>query len=186
MKGMLAMQYNINLPADYDMNIIKDRVHKNGFKTDGFNNLELKAYLIAEKEKYDNIQNEYAPFYVWNGVEGMNQFLLGGPFNNILDSFGWTSVNTWQIIHAKVEKSGGTQYATITKTKIQACLNFLEWNEEQQQIYEEQLNHSDTMTSIVAYNPSTWEVCNFLISSNLDYIKGVAGKNQIYDIYHIS
>jgi adenosine deaminase len=46
---MIAMQYNIKLPSDYDMNIIKDRVKNNGFKTDCFRDLLMKAYLIAEK-----------------------------------------------------------------------------------------------------------------------------------------
>jgi hypothetical protein len=62
----------------------------------------LKAYLIVEKGQYGNIQNEYAPFYVWNKTDGMNSFLLGGPFNNILDSFGWTQVNTWNILHQHI------------------------------------------------------------------------------------
>jgi hypothetical protein len=43
------MQYNIKLPSDYDMNIIKDKVKNNGFKTDCFRDLLMKAYLIAEK-----------------------------------------------------------------------------------------------------------------------------------------
>ena len=43
------MQYKILLPDDYDMNIIRQRVSVNGYKTDGFQDLLFKAYLIAEK-----------------------------------------------------------------------------------------------------------------------------------------
>lgn len=46
---MLATQYKIILPSDYDMNIIKERVRKNGPKTDGFPGLKFKLYLITEK-----------------------------------------------------------------------------------------------------------------------------------------
>ena len=42
---MNAMQYKITLPNDYDMTIIRERVENNGFKTDGFQDLLLKAYL---------------------------------------------------------------------------------------------------------------------------------------------
>jgi hypothetical protein len=59
---MMAMNYQIKLLADYDMDIIKNRVKNNGYKTDGFQDLFLKAYLIAEKGQYGNIKNEYAPF----------------------------------------------------------------------------------------------------------------------------
>ena len=45
---MLAMQYNITLPNDYDMGIIRKRVENSGNKTDGFEELKMKAYLVAE------------------------------------------------------------------------------------------------------------------------------------------
>ncbi|HCX9494655.1 TPA: DUF4865 family protein [Staphylococcus aureus] len=33
---MHAMQYHVKLPSDYNMEIIRDRVRLNGYKTDGF------------------------------------------------------------------------------------------------------------------------------------------------------
>ncbi len=33
---MIAMQYKVKLPDDFDMNIIRKRVIDNGRKTDGF------------------------------------------------------------------------------------------------------------------------------------------------------
>ena len=42
---MLAMQYKIQLPDDFDMNLIRQRVRENGTKTDGFQDLIFKAYL---------------------------------------------------------------------------------------------------------------------------------------------
>ena len=46
---MIAMQYKILLPNNFDMNIIRQRVEKNGTKTDGFQDLLFKVYLIAKK-----------------------------------------------------------------------------------------------------------------------------------------
>jgi len=43
---MVGMQYRINLPNDYDMQIIRKRVLDNGSKTDGFNGLLFKCYLM--------------------------------------------------------------------------------------------------------------------------------------------
>lgn len=48
---MIAMQYKILLPDDYDMNSIRQRVVNNGSKTDGFQDLLFKAYLITERNK---------------------------------------------------------------------------------------------------------------------------------------
>ena len=61
---MYAMQYEIALPADYDMDIIRERVRTTGHLMDGFPGLEFKAFLIREKAKGAS-ENSYAPFYVW-------------------------------------------------------------------------------------------------------------------------
>ncbi len=90
---MIAMQYKINLPGDYNMDIIKDRVRNNGCKTDGFDDLLFKCYLIQEKG-ITGFQNTYAPLYLWKDSTGMNKFLFDGYYNNILGSFGWQNVET--------------------------------------------------------------------------------------------
>lgn len=86
---MYAMQYEIPLPADYDMAIIRQRVASKGHLTDRYPDLGLKAYLIREKGIDGAPNNEYAPFYLWNGAAGMNRFLWTGTgFVNIVSSFG--------------------------------------------------------------------------------------------------
>lgn len=89
---MFAMQYTINLPTDYDMNILRKRVQSNGYKTDGFQDLFLKAYLISEQSEQDGSRNSYCPLYLWQEQEGMNQFLFDGFYDNILASFGWQQI----------------------------------------------------------------------------------------------
>lgn len=79
------MQYKISLPDDYDMRIIQKRVQDNGNKTDGFQDLLFKAYLISEKGTFGNKKNEYAPLYLWKSNQGMNKFIFDGFYNrNIL------------------------------------------------------------------------------------------------------
>lgn len=90
---MIATQYKITLPSDYDMNIIKDRVRNNGHKTDGFDDLKFKLYLVTEKGINHNLQNSYCPLYLWKGSNGLNKFLFNGFYDNIISSFGWQRVN---------------------------------------------------------------------------------------------
>ena len=94
---MYAMQYPINLPADYDMQVIRDRVARNGAALDGFPGLRFKAYLIRERAQ-GAPTNEYAPFYVWDDVDGMRRFLWGGAgFAGIVGSFGRPAVQDWTV-----------------------------------------------------------------------------------------
>ncbi|WFS00016.1 DUF4865 family protein [Rhizobium tumorigenes] len=94
---MIAMQYNFVLPADYDMDIVDRRIRDKGPLLDNFPDLVFKAYLTARKGDAitGSRDNLYAPFYVWNGGEGMNDFLCGSGFAGVSAAFGRPQVNTW-------------------------------------------------------------------------------------------
>ncbi|WP_406629113.1 DUF4865 family protein [Amycolatopsis sp. WGS_07] len=82
---MYAMQYEIDLPAGYD---IRHRVATRGHRTDAFPGLGLKAYLVRA--------NQYAPFYLWTDTAGMSRFLWGGGgFDGIVQDFGRPPVQHW-------------------------------------------------------------------------------------------
>ncbi|MFK4191920.1 DUF4865 family protein [Streptomyces sp. NPDC033754] len=91
---MHAMQYEITLPADYDMGIIRERVATRGHLLDAFPGLGLKAYLVREREDGSPV-NQYAPFYLWTTPEGMNSFLWGPGFQGIVNDFGRPVVQHW-------------------------------------------------------------------------------------------
>ena len=74
---MHAMQYELTLPADYDMAVIRGRVARVGHLLDDWEGLGLKTYLMRERGVNGSPVNQYAPFYLWNTVEGMNGFLWG-------------------------------------------------------------------------------------------------------------
>lgn len=84
---MHAMQYEIRLPTDYDMGVIRHRVETRGSALDDWPGLGLKAYLIGA--------HSYAPFYLWNDTHGMNRFLWGGGFANIVRDFGRPPIRQW-------------------------------------------------------------------------------------------
>ncbi|KUM73471.1 DUF4865 family protein [Streptomyces curacoi] len=92
---MHAMQYALTLPADYDMEIIRRRVATKGHLLDEWEGLGFKTYLVRERGVHGSPVNQYAPFYLWNTVAGMNSFLWGGPFQGVVDDFGRPSVRQW-------------------------------------------------------------------------------------------
>ncbi|HEX4212234.1 MAG TPA: DUF4865 family protein [Candidatus Dormibacteraeota bacterium] len=93
---MYAMQYEITLPADYDMGIIRQRVATRGPLLDHFPGPGLKAYGIRERGRNGSPVNQYAPFYVWVSTDGMNRFLWEGRgFQGIVADFGRPQVRHW-------------------------------------------------------------------------------------------
>lgn len=94
---MIAMQYSITLPADYDMAIIDRRIAEKGRLLDNFPGLAFKAYLTARRDggAVPSQDNLYAPFYVWRSTEGLNDFLCGPGFAALTHSFGRPGVQSW-------------------------------------------------------------------------------------------
>ncbi|MER6347240.1 DUF4865 family protein [Streptomyces sp. NPDC001595] len=92
---MHAMQYEVTLPADYDMDVVRARVARLGHLLDGWEGLGFKAYLMRERGVDGSPVNQYAPFYLWNTVEGMNAFLWGGGFQGLSDDFGRPAIRQW-------------------------------------------------------------------------------------------
>lgn len=90
------MQYEIGMPAGYDMHLIRRRVADKGPLLDHMPGLGLKAYLIREQGKEGSTVNQYAPFYLWASTGGMSRFLWGGGgFAGIVASFGRPPVRHW-------------------------------------------------------------------------------------------
>ncbi|WP_030672823.1 DUF4865 family protein [Streptomyces sp. NRRL B-1347] len=95
---MHALQYEITLPADYDMAVIRERVAAKGHLLNAFPGLGFKAYLMRERGVDGSPVNQYAPFYLWNTAEGMNSFLWGPGFQGLSDDFGRPVVQHWMAL----------------------------------------------------------------------------------------
>jgi hypothetical protein len=105
---MHAMQYTFTLPADYPMDAIRQRVARTGHLLDDWPGLGLKAYLIRERDKDGSPVNQYAPFYLWHTVEGMNSFLWEGAFQRSTDDFGRPAVRQWTGLAYEEGSAAGT------------------------------------------------------------------------------
>jgi hypothetical protein len=92
---MFIKQYRITLPADYDMNIVRERVATRGASFDSFAGLGLKCFVIREKGKFGADSNQYAPIYLWPQVDAMWGFLAGPAFAGIKQAFGVPPIETW-------------------------------------------------------------------------------------------
>ncbi|MFI2760737.1 DUF4865 family protein [Streptomyces echinatus] len=113
---MHAMQYEMTLPADYDMGVIRARVARVSPLLEDWEGLGLKTYLVRERGVHGSPVNQYAPFYLWNTVEGMNRFLWGGAFQGLVDDFGRPAVRQWTgLAHAE---GTGTRPAFAVRRRL--------------------------------------------------------------------
>ncbi|MFS8095847.1 DUF4865 family protein [Lentzea alba] len=165
---MIAMQYEITLPTDYDMEIIRERVRTRGHALDDFKGLGFKAYLVRD--------TQYAPFYVWNTTAGMAEFLYrGGGFQNILASFGRPTVLHWPGVAFLRGDATKANYATRQITRLAPEANPIEV------VQEAELEKKPGLHSAaLGVDPRTWEVVRF------ELWEEHPGEEGVYEVLHFS
>lgn len=169
------MQYKINLPSDYDMNIIKKRIKDNGHKTDGFPDLIFKAYLITEKAN-GSLANSYCPLYIWHKSTGMNHFIFDGYFDNILGSFGWQTINIGIPLQVELtDEFSQSQFVLEEYHDIVAQSNL-------KNFVFQTTEYQDQLARVVIYNPDKWRYVNFTFFKN----KPLVTDRTIYSLLHLS
>lgn len=156
---MYAMQYTVQLPADYDMQIIRDRVAAGGHRLDGFPGLRFKAYAIRERAAGAS-GNEYAPFYVWDDIDGMRAFCWGEPgYSSIVRDFGRHPITDWTVV--RVEDGPADHAATRSLTLTTRALPAgVAPSEGVETLTRDFLGtcHADTVSRVAAVDVTTWTV----------------------------
>lgn len=174
---MIAMQYRFALPADYDMAIIDRRIADKGHLTDGFAGLLFKAYLSARKTGPSQ-DNAYAPFYVWNTVDGMHAFLNGPGFAGVSQAFGRPSVTTWLVWQAWLGPGfEHARFASVERRTIPPGTDLEALRRE------ETADTGRALAAVVGYEPGDWTLVRFRL---WDYEPMADPATQVYAVGHVS
>lgn len=163
---MYAMQYEITLPADYDMDVIRARVAAKGHLLDDFDGLALKAYLIRERGVDGSQANQYAPFYLWDDTDGMNRFLWGGAgFGGIIDSFGRPPVHHWTGVAAQSGPARESTPVAATRhtTTIPREVDLVAVVDEALSRVNDLASTHGVFVSALALDPRHWEIVYFTV-----------------------
>ncbi|MBO0475279.1 hypothetical protein IGL98_003255 [Enterococcus sp. DIV0840] len=177
---MNAMQYKIILPDDYDMSLIRKRVEENGAKTDHLQGLLFKAYLISEKVQ-GAISNSYSPLYVWENTDGMNQFIFGGFYDNIIHDFGWQTVQIGVPLTVDLKDNFSNATYLLEQTiAIPEPQSLTDLPNELLKIQETLPKHN--VGKLIVYNPDKWKAVIFGFYTE----KPLQGEAVLYEILHVS
>lgn len=172
------MQYEINLPADYDMSIIRERVVARGRALDEFSGLGIKAYLIREGAPV----NQYAPFYLWNSLAGVNRFLWGGGgFQGIVGSFGRPVVRHW----VGVAFEAGPARASVPCAATRRTERLPDDEEPalavSRALAELRCDVPGMHSTALAVDPRSWELVRFTL-----WADAASGAGTHYEVLHLS
>jgi hypothetical protein len=166
---MIAMQYSIALPADYDMDIIDRRIRDKGPALDHFPHLRFKAYLTARKQDggLASAENLYAPFYLWDEPDGLNDFLCGPGFAVLSGDFGWPVVRTWSVWHAGLGADlRATKFATRRETPIKPHADLAVLRRQAEAEAREAADRG-ALAAVAAFDPTAWAMVQFRLWQTL-------------------
>jgi Domain of unknown function (DUF4865) len=179
-----AMQYEITLPADYDMAVIRHRVATRGSRTDTFPGLGVEAYAIRERGVWGSPVNQYAPFYLWADSAGMNEFLFGAPFAGLSADFGRPTVRHWTGVAFRRGPAWTDRPIAATRTTrtVPADLALPALIDEAVAELDRDADAPGLHSGALVVDPATWEMVGFRLWAG----PPPAGPGERYQILHIS
>ncbi|MEW9622788.1 DUF4865 family protein [Rhodanobacter geophilus] len=184
---MIAMQYAITLPADYDIAVIRRRIADKGHLLDDFPGLAFKAWLHAARDddalpSHDNL---YAPFYLWRDSAGMNAFLGGSGFATLARDFGRPAVRTWVPWQAELAIDlRGAACASREIVAIPAHADLATLRDVEAMVARQD-RAAGALAAIAAYDPTGWTLLRFRLWPGLR--TGPSGAHcQLYRVGHVS
>lgn len=186
---MIAMQYSFTLPADYDMNVIRERVHLKGPSFDNVESLLFKAFLFTEKtdNRNKNEENRYSSFYLWQNTKGMTDFFMSDGFKNVPGSFGQPAVNHWPCILSELRsrRIREARYATKESLKINSYFDFKKMQHNEKNLGDH-LIQNGILAVVSAFEPRSWSLIRFCLWENLP-AKSLSNSNaHTYQVLHVS
>ncbi|GAB2729076.1 DUF4865 family protein [Streptomyces bullii] len=179
---MHAMQYELTLPADYDMSLVRDRVARVGHVLDAWDGLGVKAYLMRERGGHGSPVNQYAPFYLWNSMEGMNAFLWGGGFQGLSDDFGRPRVRQWTGL--AYEEGGGSAalFAVRRRQPVPDAARLAKVAEEAVGEVGRLAEHDGAVLAAAAVDTSRWELVHFSLWAH----DAPDADGDVFQVLHLS
>ncbi|MBJ9899834.1 DUF4865 family protein [Burkholderia cenocepacia] len=117
---MLTAYYVHRLPADYDLDIIRDRVRERGRLWDDTPDLLFKGFLLREAGRHGATENGYASFYLWRNEQAFARFVTDGRYRVVTDSFGRAPIDTQIALDARKGSASTGRFARLETIEIPA------------------------------------------------------------------
>lgn len=179
---MLAMQYSIQLPVNYDADKIRNRANERKPLFDDHEGLVHKSFLYNDDDKL------YAPFYVWKDVIEAQKFLLDDLFNGVVETFSRCRVRSWFVVHMaygnrKIKPAFARREVDVIppEEKLDTFLRY------EKDLQSEAVKDPDLYMHIAAFDADRWEVLRFSLWKDIASAGKPSGDSYIdYEVLQVS
>lgn len=179
---MLAMQYSILLPGNYDSALVRERVNNRKSLFDEHDGLVHKSFL------YNEADNLYAPFYVWKDVVEAQKFLFADLFKGVIDTFSRCRVRSWfstDMVYGNraLQPTYALREVDIVPTEARLDAFLAQEKEAQSRL----LTNPNLYMHVVALDADRWEILRYsLWKDAASAEKPLADSYLSYEVLHVS
>jgi hypothetical protein len=180
---MIIAHYAHRLPADYDIDIIRKRSKARGHLFDAIPELHFKGFLLRERGRFGAIQNEYSSLYLWRKDEGFRDFLLGGRYKSVTDSFGRAQIETRFALDAQRGSGGEARFLYKQTLDIPHDADLTSAFAAEIERNRETAGGSGTIAAAVGVDVERWKFTRILLSEREP--SGASGE-EAYQILYLA
>jgi hypothetical protein len=179
---MLAMQYSIQLPRGYDAALIRERVEKRSKLFEALPGMVHKAFLYSDFDKL------YAPFYIWENVDGAKEFLLDELFQGVIDSFKRPRVRSWVVLNQGHGNKDLIPTFAVREVDLIPAEESLETVvRREMKLHQEMTANGNLYYNVSAIDPDRWEIIRYHLWKDQQSASNTAADcTQTYEVLHIS
>ncbi len=169
---MLFARYSIDLPADYDMTRIHDRVTAKADHWNARDGLLFKAFCVTERGTAGAAHNSYAPFYVWRTPEAFGDFLTGAEYGGLASSFGTVPVRTGTVLHVAAgtasNPAAGARAVSCQTVRLDAGGPVTDALAGEERRHRAALALDGVCGQVVALDPNSWTLHRYTLLVDAD------------------
>ena len=179
---MLAMQYSIQLPSNYDGARIKERVNKRKKLFDKHNGLVHKSFLYSSEE------NIYAPFYVWKDAVEARKFLIDDLFHGVIEDFSRQRVRSWFVLdleygNRSLKPKFARREVDIIPDEVKLELHL----RKDKEVMSGSLSDPNLYMYLIALDADRWEILHYsLWKDKASAAKPNNDSHLNYEVLHVS
>ncbi|CAG9185773.1 DUF4865 family protein [Cupriavidus pampae] len=162
---MLIAHYAHRLPANFDTVAIRARAQTRGTLWDDAKRLYFKGFLLREAGRYGATANDYSSLYLWRDGAGFRDFLVGGHYRNVTDSFGRAEIDTRVVLDARRGLATTARFAYKEERDIPVDADLTATLAAEIERNREIARQEDTVVAAVGVDAARWRITRILLST---------------------
>lgn len=180
---MFAMQYSHRLPAEHDMQAIRQRAARRGPVWDDTPGLVFKAFVSQERGRHGAVGHLYASVYLWHDAGEAARFLMGERFQGVVDSFGRPRVESWLPLDARAGAGRAEKAAWLLREEhtVDAATDRAALLATQVEANRQRASEPDTVAVWTVLDLDAWRLVRFTLSAQIAKAAAHAEGSKLYE-----